>query len=450
MTAATRAPLARSALWRFMLALAGAFALASLVAGLLAHRAVDAYVRARVAEAIAADLDGLADVHAAGGAPALKQAIGRRVTAEPRRIYLLVDAQGEPQAGNVAGWPNNLPPDAHGLSFRLAERDDSFEGDARTLADGSRLLVAHSQADNRALRADLLGRLALPALAALALMLLASWRLARRALARIAAMNAACARVEAGEMTARVGDLASQDELGALARNIDAMLGRIEALMGGVQTLSDHIAHETRTPLARLRARLERARAASLDAPTRAAFDDAIAETQTIIDIFSALIDITATEAARGDAKGLVDVDLAETVARVVDLYEGVAEDRGVRLTAQTAPAHVLGDPTLLMRMVANVVDNAIKFSPAGGAVSITLASAGGEATLAVRDEGPGVPQAFRAAAFERFARADAARGAPGHGLGLTLVRAIAIRHGMKIALEDARPGLRVVIRATA
>jgi len=450
MTAAMRAPLARSALWRFMLALAGAFALASLVAGLLAHRAVDAYVRARVAEAISADLDGLAEVYAAGGAAALKQAIGRRVSAEPRRIYLLVDAEGEPQAGNVAGWPNDLAPDARGLAFRIEQRDDSFQGDARKLADGSRLLVAHSQADNRALRADLLGRLALPALAALALILLASWRLARRALGRIDAMNAACARVEAGEMSARVGDDAARDELGALARNIDAMLGRIEALMGGVQTLSDHIAHETRTPLARLRARLERARAASPDAPTRAAFDDAIGETQTIIDIFSALIDITAAEAARGDARGLVDVDLAETVARVVDLYEGVAEDRGVRLAAQTAPAHVLGDPTLLMRMVANVVDNAIKFSPAGGAVSITLASAGGEATLAVRDEGPGVPQAFRAAAFERFARADAARGAPGHGLGLTLVRAIAIRHGMKIALEDAHPGLRVVIRATA
>lgn len=210
MTAAMRAPLARSALWRFMLALAGAFALASLVAGLLAHRAVDAYVRARVAEAISADLDGLAEVYAAGGAAALKQAIGRRVSAEPRRIYLLVDAEGEPQAGNVAGWPNDLAPDARGLAFRIEQRDDSFQGDARKLADGSRLLVAHSQADNRALRADLLGRLALPALAALALILLASWRLARRALGRIDAMNAACARVEAGEMSARVGDDAAR------------------------------------------------------------------------------------------------------------------------------------------------------------------------------------------------------------------------------------------------
>ena len=442
-------PLSRSALWRFMLALAGLFAAGSLAVLVLVTGSVSDYVERRVADTISTDLKGFEDIFAAGGAGGLKQAVERRLTADPGRIYLLVDANGELVAGNVRYWPNNLDTRERGVSFRDEQRGRILDGDTRTLPDGSRLLIAHDRAEHDALRFEMLRELALPALAALILALVGGYFLARRAMARIEAMNATCRAVEAGDVAARAPGADTRDEFGELAANINAMLDRIERLMGSVQTLSDHIAHETRTPLARLRARLERARSGPGIGPeASAAFDDAVAETETIIGIFSALLDITAAEAARGDNRGLSPVALDETIASVVDLYEGVAEDRNVRLSTRTEAVTVLGDGMLLMRMIANVVDNAIKFSPPGGEVEIVLVRHGSDALLTVRDEGPGIPAGFEEAAFERFTRADNVRTAPGHGLGLTLVRAIALRHGMKITLDNAGPGLRVSFRA--
>ena len=178
------------------------------------------------------------------------------------------------------------------------------------------------------------------------------------------------------------------------------------------------------------------------------ALDDAIAESAELIAVFAALLDIARTEAAAGDARGLAHVDLAEVVGDVVDLYEGVAEDRAVRLAVAVAPAVVLGERLLLTRMIANLVDNAVKFSPEGGVIDIALTRAGGDIRLTVRDRGPGLPEGFETAAFERFTRAETTASVPGHGLGLPLVRAVALRHGMKIDLRRADPGLEVVIRA--
>src|SRR4029079_15252455 len=130
--------------------------------------------------------------------------------------------------------------------------------------------------------------------------------------------------------------------------------------------------------------------------------------------------------------------------AGVVDLYDAVAEDRGIVLEARVAePAEVLGDRSLLVRMLANVVRHAIKFSPAGGKVVIGLAPSGENALLTVTDSGPGVSADFRDRAFERFARGEDAGSVPGHGLGLAIVRAIAVRHGISIRLDNAEPGLR-------
>ena len=234
------------------------------------------------------------------------------------------------------------------------------------------------------------------------------------------------------------------------------MLERIGVLMRGVHDLSDHIAHEMRTPLARLRSRLERAkRSAALDDPSPkgvqavAAFDDAIHETQHIIDVFTALLDIAAAEAQQGDTSNLNPVDLASVLRDAVDVYEGVAEERGIILQLQ-APlaAPVLGEPMLLLRMIANVLDNAIKFAPDGSVVTLSAAVSGHSVTATIADQGPGMSADFAGSAFDRFARAPATQGRPGHGLGLTLVRAVALRHGMKISLEPNNPGLRVVFQA--
>ena len=247
----------------------------------------------------------------------------------------------------------------------------------------------------------------------------------------------------------RIANAERNDEFGALARHINAMLERIDALMSGMRHLSDHIAHEMRTPLTRLRSRLERARRDhAQDENLARTFEDNIAETSRIITVFSALLDIAAAEASQGDRKGLAYTDLADVVAEVVDLYEAVAETRDNKITVQTQSAVVLGEPMLLTRMLANVIDNALKFSPDGAGVRIDLAVEGDSVLLSVRDEGPGVSADFMDSAFERFSRDVATAGTPGHGLGLPLVRAIALRHGMRISLGHNQPtGLRVDIR---
>ena len=173
-------------------------------------------------------------------------------------------------------------------------------------------------------------------------------------------------------------------------------------------------------------------------------------EIGSTVAMFDALLDIATTEAEAHDTSRLHTVDLADVVESVVDLYDAVAEERGIDLEVRTVPAELLGDHGLLTRMLANVVDNAIKFSETGGTVAIEITSQAGGHRLAVTDSGPGLSNDIRERAFDRFARGTSTAAIPGHGLGLALVKAIAVRHGIRVNLEDANPGLRVVFSCPA
>ena len=459
---------ARSALFRFTLLFGVIFATGSAIAFYLAYSTVSAYTQARVQDTIETDIRGFRDIFTASGLAGLTSAVTVRSQDQTSpRVYLLVSDQGEKIAGNFESWPNNLPADQNRISFSDPDGRQKFDGAATLLPGNIRLLIAHNRAEHEALLAGLRRELALPALVALLVAMAAGYLVSRRLLARINALNATCKAVEAGDVSARATGFQSPDEFGQLAASVNAMLARIAVLMRSVHDLSDHVAHEMRTPLARLRSRLERARrdigsdtgpdivrpVAPHSEPlpvaqiAHQAFDGAINETQKIIDMFSALLDIAAAESAAGDVRGLKPVDLAQTVADVVDIYDVVAEDRSITLAVSTVSATILGEPILLMRMVANVVDNALKFAPPGGKVSISLTLSGVDAVLEIADNGKGMAAEFQDNAFERFARADAAQQTPGHGLGLTLVRAIALRHGLHISLENNNPGLRVIFR---
>ena len=459
---------ARSALFRFTLLFGVIFATGSAIAFYLAYSTVSAYTQARVLDTIETDIRGFRDIFTASGLAGLTSAVTVRSQDQSSpRVYLLVSDQGEKIAGNFESWPNNLPADQNRISFSDPDGRQKFDGAATLLPGNIRLLIAHSRAEHEALLAGLRRELALPALVALLVAMAAGYLVSRRLLARINALNATCKAVEAGDVSARATGFQSPDEFGQLAASVNAMLARIAVLMRSVHDLSDHVAHEMRTPLARLRSRLERARrdigpdmGPEVDREAAAppkqlpvaqiahqAFDGAIHETQKIIDMFSALLDIAAAESAAGDVRGLKPVDLAQTIADVVDIYDVVAEDRSITLDVSTVSATILGEPILLMRMVANVVDNALKFAPLGGKVSISLTHSGADAVLEIADNGKGMAAEFQDNAFERFARADAAQQTPGHGLGLTLVRAIALRHGLHISLENNNPGLRMIFR---
>jgi signal transduction histidine kinase len=268
----------------------------------------------------------------------------------------------------------------------------------------------------------------------------------RNMLARVEAVNRTSERIIHGDLTQRVPLTGSGDEFDQLAANLNAMLDRIERLMLGMRQVADNIAHDLRTPLARLRARLE---VTLLERPDATRYGDAlretIAEADTLLGTFNALLTIAEAEAgSRREAMAVVD--LAEIARSVAELYEPVADDKGIALTVDGAPTiPVHGDRHLLSQAIANLLDNALKYTPAG-AITLRARQTGETARVEVADSGPGVPADRRDAVFDRFVRLEGSRSTPGNGLGLSLVRAVARLHGGDAWLEDNDPGLKAVI----
>jgi signal transduction histidine kinase len=273
--------------------------------------------------------------------------------------------------------------------------------------------------------------------------------MSRNMLRRLDVINRTSGEIIAGDLTRRVPMTGSGDEFDVLAENLNRMLDRIERLMKGLREVTDSVAHDLRTPLNRLRNRLEES-VARLNASGAQAgeIERAIAETDHLIATFNALLLIAETDAGTTRA-AMSALDLAEVAADVTELYEPLAEERKVALTRILSAAVVIeGNRSLIAQALANLVDNAIKYTPAGGRVYIRAAAAGEGVELSVADSGPGIPQADRPRVTERFVRLEASRNSPGTGLGLSLVVAVAHFHKAELILEDNAPtGLKAVLR---
>ncbi|HWX86417.1 MAG TPA: ATP-binding protein, partial [Xanthobacteraceae bacterium] len=287
---------------------------------------------------------------------------------------------------------------------------------------------------------------------------------ARRVLRRIDAMTGTTQRIMAGDLSGRLPVGRSGDELDRLAGNLNAMLERIEALMTGLKEVSDNIAHDLKTPLTRLRNRAEEALAKSAtEAEYRAALERTIEESDGLIRTFNALLMIARAES--GQARGnMDDFDAAEVANGIHELYEPLAEDGGMSLRVKTAPVPIRGNRELISQALANLVENAIKYGkpvppaqPAGAVVSMDAKQVliearrdGDQVLLSVTDHGPGIPEADRKHAVERFVRLEASRTLPGSGLGLSLAAAVATLHGGELRLSDAGPGLTATLAIPA
>jgi len=259
----------------------------------------------------------------------------------------------------------------------------------------------------------------------------------------------------AGDLTGRLPVAGTGDELDRLADNLNAMLERIEALMGGLKEVSDNIAHDLKTPLTRLRNRCEQAlRGAKSEADYRATLESTIAESDELIRTFDALLMIARAES--GHARdNISDFDAAEIARDVGELYEPLAEEKGLALKIDAPLAAPLrGNRELVSQALANLVDNAIKYagpetSKINGAAAEIVIEAGAEAErimLTVSDHGPGIAEADRGRVVERFVRLEQSRSEPGSGLGLSLASAVARLHGGELKFEDNHPGLRSIL----
>jgi signal transduction histidine kinase len=266
-----------------------------------------------------------------------------------------------------------------------------------------------------------------------------------RFLRRIDAINRTTNAIIEGNLSDRVPAQGTGDELDRLAENLNRMLDRIQSLMGNVRQVSSDIAHDLRTPLTRLRHRLEAARAQSKDG-TAPVIDEALDDIDELLAMFSALLRIAQIEAGAHRAS-FDEVDLSELFRNLAETFAPVADDQGQRLAAEIAPdVAVRGDRQLLVQMLANLVENALRHTPTGSRITLSLVDTPQGPRGVVADTGPGIPEEAREKVFRPFYRLEASRSTPGSGLGLAMVAAIAGMHGIEVALADNEPGLRVTL----
>ncbi len=370
------------------------------------------------------------------------------------KVAAIFDAQGRSLGGNLQALPAGLPHADQLGEITLAPSADSGPGrrQVRVLTaalPGARLLVigrgtgsVHeiNQIVTRALGLALLPLL-LVALATGAL-------ISRSALRRIAAVHGSSRLIMAGQLSERLPTRGTGDEFDQLARIVNVMLDEIERLMLETKGVGEDIAHDLRTPLTRLRVRFERAMSAQpAGSELHAVLAAAVQDIDQILTTIAAILRIAEVEHGQRRA-GFRAIDLNHVVQEAVDLYEPIAEDRRISLRVGGSRVDaVVGDPDLMFEAVSNLLDNALKFSPPGGSVSVLLQPAAHGPVIRVADDGPGIAPEDWARVGRRFFRADRSRHAEGSGLGLSLVASIVRLHGFALLLDTSRPGCSIEIQ---
>lgn len=363
------------------------------------------------------------------------------------RYAALFAADGHRIVGNVRAPPPGLPADgiARAAGVTAIDEDSDWHHETiralmRRLGDGRLLVVGHDTDQLEYLRDVILRGLGLGVAPMIVLSLAAGALLGYRARLRIAAIDGAIGRVMAGHLGERLPLHGRGDEFDRLAASVNTMLGEIERLVSEIRGVGDSIAHDLRTPLTRTRARLERSRGVvRTQEQFQSAMDHAIAQIDHTLTIITAVLRIGEIEHARRRA-AFEQVELSGLVREVAELYDPIAEEKGVRLALDLGAAPpTFGDRDLIFEAVGNLLDNAIKFTPAGGDVRLVLAARQGAALVRVEDSGPGIAPDERPQVMKRFYRAERSRHLDGSGLGLSLVAAIAALHGFALTLSGTQ-----------
>ncbi|SER64308.1 Signal transduction histidine kinase [Faunimonas pinastri] len=272
--------------------------------------------------------------------------------------------------------------------------------------------------------------------------LVGGYFISRTSARRVAFITTFTRRVVAGRFDLRLPITQRRDELDRLSADINIMLARIDRLMESLKQVSTDIAHDLRTPLARLRQKLDVARRQDKRFSVEEILDQAVDEVDGIIETFNALLRIAQVEAGARRAR-FRPINLSELVENICDIYRDVAFDAGHRLDSAIEPTPPIeGDVDLLTQVIANLIENAIVHAPPPAKINVAVRHIGTEVTLAIADDGPGIPETEREKVFQRLYRLDRSRTTPGNGLGLALVAAIVELHGTRIEIGDNLPGL--------
>jgi signal transduction histidine kinase len=401
---------------------------------------------------IEAEITGLAEQYRVGGLGKLINVLQERVERDPdsSSVYLLASPAFKPLAGNIDAWPNVETGSDGWLTFEFKDARAGgriFQARARPfiLTGGLHLLVGRDTRELRATQELIIRALVWGMALTLALAMAGSLIMSRSMLRRIERINLASREIMDGDLRRRIETTGSNDEFDQLAVSLNAMLDEIERLMDGIRHVTDNIAHDLRTPLTRLRNRLEQLQAdLDPDSPNAAHVEQSIADADQLLATFGALLRIARIEAG-GVKTNFETVDIAALLQDAAELYDAVAEEKQIEIDLQLeSKPQLQGDRDLLFQAVINLLDNAIKYSPQGGQILMQLGERDRRPVLTIADNGPGIPAVEREKVLQRFYRMDQSRSEHGSGLGLSLVAAVARMHNARLVFGNNHPGLLV------
>ena len=403
------------------------------------------YFRVRIDTGLALEAESLA----AESRRVLVLRLDKSLTIDPRRTkaYGLFDADGARLAGDVVALPTPLPPTDRPTALTIAwtrlgtPEPVRVRAVVRVLPDGSTLVLGRAEGDLQDFDALVTRAMALAIVPGAVLALAVGALVSLGTLRRLEAVRHACALIMEGQVGRRLPVSRRRDEFDRLSELVNRMLDEIERLLDEVRGAGDAVAHDLRTPLTRLRARLDRALDPdSRHAPVPDVLQKSLADVDQLLTTVTAILRLAEVE-QEGRQGGFGPIDLDDVVEAVAELYGPIAEEKGVSLAvARTPVGTVRGDGDLVFEAIANLVDNAVKFTPPGGRVDVALTARSGIPQIRIADTGPGIPAGESQAVLRRFYRGDRSRHLPGTGLGLSLVAAVARLHGFALAI-GAREG---------
>ena len=406
---------------------------------------------AQADQIIQAEITGLSEQYQRRGWQELYQIVTERGQHGGSALYILADGEHRRIAGNLTTWPAVTADPGNYVEFDYERQISSgletrrARGQILRLEGDNFFLLVAEDVHDRDLTQHLFTT-TLPWTVGLIVLLGlgGGFLMSQNMLRRLDAINRTSGEIIAGDLTRRVPVTGRADEFDVLAENLNRMLDRIERLMKGLREVTDSVAHDLRTPLNRLRNRLEESLARLTAAGNSGGeIERAIVETDKLIATFNALLLIAETDAGTGRSQ-MTLLELNGVAGDVAELYEPLAEEKGVTLRlVQGNGVQIEGNRSLVAQALANLVDNAIKYTPPGGKAIMAVTHGADGVILSVADSGPGIPAEDRPRVIERFVRLEASRNSPGTGLGLSLVAAVAHYHGAQLVLEDNAPGLK-------
>jgi signal transduction histidine kinase len=435
--------------FRLSAAYAALLVIAFLVAGAAVWLTTRTAAEQEVRERVQLEMAALQQEIRAEGLPAAIAAIRTRLENPGALEYRLVDRSGALLVGNLTvgapslGWATVRISDAR----EQGEASEDFLALTERIPDGAILTIGDDLDNAEGVRESVLNALMWVAIPTLILVIGVGVLLALGTARRMRSLSLAMSQVGLGDLTARAPETGG-DEIARMGQGVNEMVARIDGLVVSIRRVSTDIAHDLRTPLAHVRQDLESA-AITADPTTRKGIRAAQARINDILRTFQAILRLAEIDAGGVRAR-FAQVDLAAVVERVADAYRAEIEENGrVLVLGPLQPTDVRGDSDLIAQALANLIENAMRHTPRGSSIRVTLPKGAGFVGIAVQDEGQGIPEADRMRVLEPFVRLDGSRSTPGAGLGLSIVNAIVRLHGAHLSLEDAQPGLRVAINWT-